>query len=302
MTLMETSPRVSLDQWRVFHAVVDAGGFAQAARMLHRSQSSVSYTIRRLQEILDLPLFEMQGRRAVLTGIGQAVLERSRSIVEQAVSIETAAQHWRSGCESSLRIVVENLLAPGILYQAMQGFSAGFPHTRIHLREEVLSGVQDLLEAGEVDLAISPTRTTHHASETLVNVSFMAVTGAEHELQKQAGPIGLEKLREQIHIVIRDSGRQPRDAGWLESENKWTVSSFTAARELVEQGLGFSWLPRGQIAPSLRNGTLKALHLDKGGIYEVPVYLVYGQPQAPGPALQYFIDQLLRAVKHHEKH
>lgn len=44
------APRVTLDQWRTLQAVVDHGGFAQAAEALHRSQSSISYTVARMQE------------------------------------------------------------------------------------------------------------------------------------------------------------------------------------------------------------------------------------------------------------
>ena len=44
------APRVTLDQWRTLQAVVDHGGFAQAAEALHRSQSSVSYTVARMQD------------------------------------------------------------------------------------------------------------------------------------------------------------------------------------------------------------------------------------------------------------
>ena len=49
-------PRTTLEQWAVLAAVVDEGGFAQAAAALHRSQSAVSYAVARLQEALDVPL------------------------------------------------------------------------------------------------------------------------------------------------------------------------------------------------------------------------------------------------------
>ena len=59
------APRVTLDQWRTLQAVVDHGGFAQAAEALHRSQSSVSYTVARMQDQLGVPLLRIDGRRAV---------------------------------------------------------------------------------------------------------------------------------------------------------------------------------------------------------------------------------------------
>ena len=72
------APRVTLDQWRTLQAVVDHGGFAQAAEVLHRSQSSVSYTVARMQEQLGVPLLRIDGRKAVLTEAGDVLLRRSR--------------------------------------------------------------------------------------------------------------------------------------------------------------------------------------------------------------------------------
>ena len=60
-------PRTTLEQWAVLAAVIDRGGFAQAAAALHRSQSAVSYAVARLQELLDTPLLSLKGRKAVLT-------------------------------------------------------------------------------------------------------------------------------------------------------------------------------------------------------------------------------------------
>ena len=59
----------SLEQWKAFQAVIDYGGFAQAAAALHRSQSAISYSVNRLQEQLGVRLLEISGRKAQLTEI-----------------------------------------------------------------------------------------------------------------------------------------------------------------------------------------------------------------------------------------
>lgn len=56
-------PRVTLEQWRVFHAIIDHGGYAQAATYLHRSQSAVSYAMSRLQEQLGIPLLKIEAAK-----------------------------------------------------------------------------------------------------------------------------------------------------------------------------------------------------------------------------------------------
>ena len=85
------APRVTLDQWRTLQAVVDQGGFAQAAEVLHRSQSSVSYTVARMQEQLGVPLLRIDGRKAVLTEAGDVLLRRSRQLVKQASQLVAIA-------------------------------------------------------------------------------------------------------------------------------------------------------------------------------------------------------------------
>ena len=68
------APRITLDQWKILQAVIDHGGYAQAAQALHCSQSSVSYNIARMQEQLAMPLLRIEGRKAVLTATGEILL------------------------------------------------------------------------------------------------------------------------------------------------------------------------------------------------------------------------------------
>src|SRR3989338_9375835 len=101
------APRVTLDQWRTLQAVVDHGGFAQAAEVLHRSQSSVSYTVARMQEQLGVPLLRIDGRKAVLTDAGDVLLRRSRQLVLQASPLEDLAYNLDQGWEAEVRLVVD---------------------------------------------------------------------------------------------------------------------------------------------------------------------------------------------------
>lgn len=65
------SPKVTLDQWRALQAVIDHGGFAQAAEKLHRSQSSVSYAVNRLQELLGLKLLHIEAAKLCLAKLAK---------------------------------------------------------------------------------------------------------------------------------------------------------------------------------------------------------------------------------------
>jgi DNA-binding transcriptional LysR family regulator len=66
-------PRITLEQWRSLLAVVDAGGYAQAAAALHKSQSAVTYSVQRMETLLGVKVFEVVGRKAHLTPTGQVL-------------------------------------------------------------------------------------------------------------------------------------------------------------------------------------------------------------------------------------
>src|ERR1700761_742377 len=100
-------PRTTVEQWAVLAAVVDEGGFAQAARSLNRSQSAVSYALARLQESLGVPLLAIEGRKAVLTAHGQVLLKRARSLIGDLGALEALAGTLRRGWEPELRLVVD---------------------------------------------------------------------------------------------------------------------------------------------------------------------------------------------------
>ncbi len=288
---LKVTPKVTLDQWRVFQTIIDEGGFAQAANVLHRSQSSVSYAAKKMQDVLGLQLFEIKGRKAELTQTGEVMLDRARALLKQAESIEQAARQLQQGWAPTIALAVENVLPAGLLMDVLRRFDECGQGTRIHLREEVLSGVTDVLDAGIVDLAISPAVPEQYLYESLLDVEFIAVAHRDHELHRAQSVYGIERLKESVHIVVRDTGLKPVDAGWVQNENKWTVSSFATAIDLVKNGLGFAWLPKPHIEQLLEQEILLPLNLRQGGAYQVPVNLIYAQQQ-PGPAHQAFIDVL----------
>src|SRR5256886_9427697 len=100
---MAENPHISLDQWRALMTVVEAGGYAQAAEALHKSQSSVTYAVQKLESVLGVKAFEIQGRKAMLTPTGQLPYRRARALVDEAVQIERPAKKLSAGWEPGIR-------------------------------------------------------------------------------------------------------------------------------------------------------------------------------------------------------
>jgi len=289
------APRVTLDQWRTLQAVVDHGGFAQAADVLHRSQSSVSYTVARMQEQLGVPLLRIDGRKAVLTEAGDVLLRRSRQLVKQASQLEDLAHNMEQGWEAEVRLVVDAAYPNARLVRALTAYMPQSRGCRVRLREEVLSGVEEVLKDGSADLAISALNIPGFLGAEMSTVEFIAVAHPDHALHRLQRVVTFQDLETQMQVVIRDSGRQqPRDVGWLGAEQRWTVGSLATAANFVSSGLGFAWLPHHLIERELKDGLLKPLPLEQGGSRNPRFYLYSNKDKPLGPATQILVELLQR--------
>lgn len=294
-------PRVSLEQWRVLQAVVDCGGYAQAAEHLHRSQSSISYTVAKLQEQLGIALLQIEGRKANLTEAGEALLRRSRHLVKEAQELEQFADSLEQGWETEIRLVVDTAFPTDLLMDALRQFEPLSHGTRVQLNEVVLSGAEDALQAGEADLAIASHVPPSFLGDPLIEMEFLAVARADHPLQQLGRTITMSDLEQELQVIIRDSGIQhKRDMGWLGAEHRWSVSSMETATTAVCAGLGYAWLPRHQIVKWLDSGILNPLPLREGGTYKASLYLIYGQNHNPGPGTRQLAELLRTIVNGHQ--
>ncbi|MDY6979860.1 MAG: LysR family transcriptional regulator [Pseudomonadota bacterium] len=287
-------PRISLDQWQVLQAIVDHGGYAQAAAALHRSQSSISYAIKQLQMQLGVAVLEVRGRKAQLTGAGEALLGRARQLLEEAVALEDLAHHLEQGWEAAIRLVVDAAFPADRLLNALHAFAPQDRGTRVLLEEVVLSGALDALEQGQADLIIGAELPSASLADPLLEIEFVAVAHPDHPLHGLARKLKMADLEKEMQVVVKDSGQQsPRDFGWLGAEHRWTVSSIETAVTTIRHGLGYGWLPRHQIQSELQNGKLVPLPLASGQTYRTHLYLAFGQKH-PGPAAQ-LLSELIRA-------
>ena len=111
------TPKISLDQWATLVSVVESGGYAKAGGALHKSQSTLTYAIQKLEELLGVKAFEIRGRKAVLTPTGEVLYRRGKTLVDEAARLEHAAGELARGWEPEIRIAVEILFPTCLLVQ-----------------------------------------------------------------------------------------------------------------------------------------------------------------------------------------
>jgi DNA-binding transcriptional LysR family regulator len=289
-------PRVTLEQWRVLQSVVDKGGFAQAAEALHKSQSSVSYTVAKLQEQLGYPLLTIEGRKAKLTERGEVLLSRSRHLIKEAVELEALAHTLGQGWEPELELVVDQAFPTPALLRALKSFEPQSQGTKIQLREAVLSGGEEALRKGSPDLVLSAIVPKGYLADPIVEVEMVAVAAEGHSLHQEITPINNERLSRELQIVIRDSASESSvDSGWLGTDRRWTVSSVQSALEIVTSGIGFAWLPKADLEFSLQSGKLKRLKLISGSERNFHMYAIFGKGERTGPATRLLVELLQTA-------
>src|SRR3970040_1774486 len=93
-------PRISLDQWGALVSIVESGGYAKAALYLHKSQSTLTYAIKKLESLLRVKVFELRGRKAVLTPTGELLYRRAKTLLENTARLEKAAGELAQGWEA----------------------------------------------------------------------------------------------------------------------------------------------------------------------------------------------------------
>jgi DNA-binding transcriptional LysR family regulator len=267
--------RISLRQWKMFHAVIDSGGFVGAANTLHVSQSSISHALNKLQEQLGVPLLALKGRKARLTEEGAVLLARSRELVKHAVELEELAENLRLGGGREIRLAVDPDFPPDHLMMALRELSALPCKTRVSVQESSVAQTTQALHDKAVDLAISPKMIPGFTCSELIKIEHVVVAHPDNPLFALRRALSADDLKTQMEIAVSgisdyrtgDASHRPRP---------WTVSTLEWAIGALRHGLGYAWLPKHRVQRWLDAHQVRILPLKAGASYTTRLYLVHG--------------------------
>ncbi|HEX5801950.1 MAG TPA: LysR family transcriptional regulator [Azospira sp.] len=295
---MNPVPHIALEQWRALIAVVDAGGYAQAAEALHKSQSAVTYAVQKIESLLGVRAFEIQGRRAVLTPTGRMLYRRAQALVNEAGDLEQAARTLSAGWEAEIGVAAEVLFPPDLLIDCLARFGAESPQTRVEVIESVLGGTAEALLTGQADLAITPQIPPGFLGTTLLRQRLVAVAAPSHPLHALGRKIGLKDLRAHRHLTVRSTeSTRDRRAVMIEVEQRWVFSGMASSIAAACAGHGFAWYPEQRIACELADGRLQPLPMAGAEERFVELYLVLADPDFAGPGVRRLAEIIAQGVR-----
>ena len=280
----------TIEQWRILQAVVDYGGYAKAADKLNKSQSSLNHAVAKLQAQLGISLLEVQGRKAILTQQGETMLRRARQVLQDIEALEGLAGTLNQGWEPEIRLAIEIIYPRADLYQTLKAFLPLSKGSRLKITNEVISGSAEAILEKKADIVISNIVPQGYLANTLTTVQLIAVCGANN-CDIDDDEITLEQLANHLQIVIGETGVSENKHGWLKAEQRWTVANFQEAIMILQEGIGFCWLPEDLAQPYFSTGQLRTINIANYSNRVVPLNLVIPDRDSAGPATK-LLEQL----------
>ena len=287
-------------------SIARSGSFAAAAREMGKVPSALTYSVRQLEEALDVLLFDRSSRQAVLTAVGQELLTEGRRLLQEMDAVANRVRRVATGWESELTIAIDDAIARRALFDLMEAFyqqreMGQPPPTRLRLRTEVLSGTWEALISGQADLAIGTSAQPPGSAvycEPLGPLAMTFCVAPHHPLAGAPEPLSAALLAQHRIIAVADTARQlaPLTVGVVPGQETLTVPSMATKLEALLRGLGCGSLPTPMVRRHVEAGRLVAKRTYQGE-RRVPLHYAWrntGHP--PAKALAWWLAQLQTGV------
>jgi DNA-binding transcriptional LysR family regulator len=234
---------LDLDLLRSFVSVVEAGGFTRAGERVHRTQSTVSQQIRRLEETFGRPLLHRTGKHATPTEEGERLLSYARRIL--ALAEEARDVVARPAGDGVVRLGIPEDFAANRLARVLSKFARSRPGLRLDVRCDLSVKLRSDLERGELDLALMKRDAGGTGAIAAWPENLNWVTSRSHPIDPQHNPIPLAVFpqgclyRNRAIHALEAAGR-----GW---HIAYTSPNFSGIQAAVSAGLGVSILPEASL-------------------------------------------------------
>lgn len=255
---------LTLEALRVMDAIDRRGSFAAAADELRRVPSALSYTVQKLEQDLDVMVFDRSGHRTRFTNVGRMLLERGRVLLEAADKLTSDAEALARGWETHLTIVSEALVPGEQLFPLVERLAVK-SDTQLSLLTEVLAGAWERLEEGSADIVIAPDMHLRASAEIntrkLYSMISVCVASPDHPIHNEPEPLSEITRVKYRGIAVADTARERPvlTVQLLDKQPRLTVSSLADKHKALLAGLGVATMPYPLVEQDIAAGRLRVV-------------------------------------------
>lgn len=289
---------MTFDQVLVFHRIIQAGSFKAAAAELHKTQPAISLAIKKLEEEMEVELFDRSGYRPELTVYGKAFFERSLKVLQGMNELEGLSQSFRREEEPEIVIAVDGISPLPKLLHLFKSFGKRFPHTKLNLGFDILSGSESRVLEREAQIGITHFVSDHTSLEVMPFTEVKMIPVMSRELFKERKVSSQADLADIDQIVVGDKkGTKGVSFGLLDQGKKWRINDNNFKREIILAGLGWGHLPEHVIDREIKEKKLVVLDYEDIHPRELDINLIRHKKHHLGVVAKIFWDELVSGKK-----
>ena len=248
---------MTLTELRYIVAVARERHFGRAAEACFVSQPTLSVAIKKLEDELDVRLFERVGNEVSVTPIGESIVEQAQRVIEQAASIKEIAKRGKDPLAGPLRLGVIYTVAPYLLPELVRNVIARTPQMPLLLQENFTTRLLEMLRTGELDAAIlaEPFPDQGLAVSPLYDEPFVVAVPRGHAMA-QCKALSAEAIKDETMLLLgtghcfRDHVLEvcPEFARFSPSSEgirkSFEGSSLETIKHMVASGMGITVVPK----------------------------------------------------------
>jgi LysR family hydrogen peroxide-inducible transcriptional activator len=260
---------MTLTELRYIVAVAREKHFGRAAEACYVSQPTLSVAIKKLEEELDVKLFERGTSEVSVTPLGEAIVRQAQAVIEQAAAIKDIAKRGKDPLDGALRLGIIYTIGPYLLPELVRHAIERVPQMPLMLQENFTVKLLEMLRTGELDCAImaEPFPDTGLAVAPLYDEPFMVAVPKNHPLAAR-DRISSEELKKETMLLLgtghcfRDHvlevcpefARFASDAEGI--RKSFEGSSLETIKHMVASGMGVTVVPQLSV-PSEPQGLVR---------------------------------------------
>lgn len=245
-------------------AVAKHQHFGMAAQACHVSQPTLSAQLKKLEEELEVKLFERNNKKVLITTAGTQLLEQAKIILREVDQLKSLAKQTKDPLTGSFRLGTIPTLGPYWLPQVLPKLKTKLPKIDFFLHEEKTETLLQMLKVGKLDAAILalPVPNENFITQPLFEEKFFAAVPAQHRLGNKK-ILKLEQLSDET-LLLLDEGHCLRDQALevchmtrVTEKVEFRATSLETLRHMVAIGSGITLLPASAITTTVNSSLIR---------------------------------------------